>query len=131
MKGRIMKRINSEKAPKAIGPYVHATSADNILITSGQIGLDASTNELKAEFADQVKQALDNLEQVLLAGHSDLAHVLKATVYLTDMGKFAEFNTIYADKFGESYPARTAIQVSALPLGAQVEIEAIAERKVL
>jgi len=124
-----MQRIISNKAPDAIGPYIHATSSNNLIFTSGQIGLDPATGKLVSGFEAQAKQVLDNLKNVLEASDSDFDHVLKTTIYLDDMDNFSKVNGIYQTYFNDSYPARTAIEVAKLPLEAMIEIEAIAETK--
>lgn len=122
-----MQRIISDQAPDAIGPYIHATQSNNLVFTSGQIGLDPKTNKLVEGISNQTKQVMDNLANVLETAGSDFDHVLKATVYLADMNNFQAFNKIYQDYFNDSYPARTAIEISKLPMDASIEIEMIAE----
>lgn len=124
-----MKRIVSNKITAAIGPYVHATISSNLVITSGQIGIDVASGKLGETFVEQAKLALKNLQTLVEDSGSDLAHVLKCTVYLTDMTNFAEFNGLYQTAFGDNYPARTAIAIAELPMKSQIEIEAIAELK--
>ncbi|MBU1708056.1 RidA family protein [bacterium] len=125
-----MKReiISTIKAPQAIGPYSQAVKAKGtFLFTAGQIPLDPATGEIVGKTAaEQAEQALKNLQAVLEAGESDLAHVVKVTVFLQDMNDFASVNEVYARFFPENPPARSAFQVGALPKGALIEIECIA-----
>ena len=116
-------------APAAIGPYSHATSLGDLVFCSGQIPLDPAHGRLVGDAVDeQTRQVLANLKAVLEAAGSGLDHVLKATVFLTDMGDFPIVNALYAEAFGDHRPARSTIQVAALPAQAKVEIEAIAAR---
>ena len=119
--------IKTDKAPAAIGPYSQALKMQGLVFCSGQVPLDPQTGTIVgATVAEQTHQALLNLSQVLEAAGSSLNRVLKTTVFITDMGKFAELNEVYSQYFTECPPARSAIQVEALPKGALVEIEAIA-----
>jgi 2-iminobutanoate/2-iminopropanoate deaminase len=119
--------ITTPGAPKAIGPYSQAVKAGNVLYTSGQIPLDPVTNEmLTGPFDAQVRRVFDNLAAVLAAAGTDFAHVVKATVYLTNLANFQELNTIYAEYFGDHKPARSTVGVAQLPKGAPVEIDLIA-----
>ncbi|MCS6109142.1 hypothetical protein DWV12_17785 [Clostridium botulinum] len=122
-----MQRIISNKAPDAIGPYIHATESNGLIFTSGQIGLDPQTNKLVEGFENQTKQALTNLKNVLETADSDFDHVLKTTIYLANIDDFSKVNDIYKNYFNDSYPARTAFEVANLPINALIEIEAIAE----
>jgi 2-iminobutanoate/2-iminopropanoate deaminase len=116
-------------APAAIGPYAQAWANAELIFCSGQIALDPQTGELVGgSTREQTNRVLNNLAAVLRAGGSDLRHVLKTTVYLTDLGDFAEMNAAYAEAFGGHAPARATVQVSALPRGAKVEIDCIATR---
>ncbi|GEO47378.1 Rid family detoxifying hydrolase [Companilactobacillus kimchii] len=124
-----MERITSNSAPDAIGPYVHATRSENIIFTSGQIGLNPQTSKLAEGIEEQAKQTLENLENILESSSSDFEHVLKATIYLDDLDNFSKVNSIYQNYFNENFSARSAIEVSKLPMGAKVEIELIAETK--
>ncbi|AKP02636.1 RidA family protein [Companilactobacillus pabuli] len=124
-----MQRIISNQAPDAIGPYIHATQFNNLIFTSGQIGLDPKTNKVVEGISNQSKQVMDNLASILETADSDLDHVLKATVYLSNMNNFQTFNKIYQNYFNDSYPARTAIEISKLPMDALIEIEMVAEIK--
>ncbi len=123
--------IATTDAPAAIGPYSQAIRTGDTLYTSGQIPIDPSTGELVAGAIDvQTTRALDNLKAVLAAASLDFAHVVKTTVFLKDMADFAAMNAIYATYFapeGVVAPARSTVQVAALPKGALVEIECIAK----
>ncbi len=122
-----MKPIRSQAAPAPIGPYSQAVRAGKELFCSGQIALDPATGELSgANAAEQAEQALRNLRAVLQAAGMDFANVVKTTIYLVTMDDFASVNTVYAQHFGESKPARTTVAVSGLPKGGLVEIDAIA-----
>ncbi|HEY0156861.1 MAG TPA: RidA family protein [Thermoanaerobaculia bacterium] len=122
-----MDYVATPDAPQAIGPYSQAVKANGLVFTSGQIALDPATgNVVEGSFADQVHRVFRNLEAVLKEAGSGFDRVLRATVYLTDMGNFQTLNTIYAEYFGEHKPARTTIEASALPKGGAVEIDLIA-----
>ena len=119
--------ITSDKAPKAIGPYSVAVRSGNLVFTSGQLGLEPQTGNLvPGGIEAETRQALTNLQHVLAAAGSGMEAVLKTTVFLKDMADFAKMNAIYAEFFQENPPARSAVQVAALPKGGLVEIEAIA-----
>lgn len=124
-----MERITSNNAPAAIGPYVHATKSANIIFTSGQIGLKPQTSELFEGIEEQAKQTLENLKNILESSNSDFEHVLKATIYLDNLDNFSKVNSIYKNYFSEEFSARSAVEVSKLPMGAKVEIELVAETK--
>jgi 2-iminobutanoate/2-iminopropanoate deaminase len=118
---------HSDAAPRAIGPYSQAVSDGQLLYTSGQVGLDPATGELVAGgFEAEARRVFANLGAVLAAGGCTFADVLRATVYLADLGDFARLNALYAEAFGEHKPARSTVQVAALPKGARVEIDLIA-----
>jgi len=121
------KVVRTDSAPGAIGPYSQAIAAGGFLFVSGQIPLDPGTGRLvEGGIAEQAERVLENLKAVLQAGGAGMGAVVKATVYLTDMEEFARMNEVYARYFGSEAPARCAVQVSALPKGAKVEIDAIA-----
>jgi len=122
-----MEVITSKDAPKAIGPYSQAIKMGNFIYTSGQIGLSPVTNTLAGDdIVSQTRQALDNLKAVLTEAGSDMAHVVKVTVYLKDLNDYGKVNDIYKDYFPEIKPARSAVQVARLPKDALVEIECVA-----
>ena len=122
------KIISTDQAPAEIGTYSQAVQVTNATLTfiSGQIPLDSTSGELvSTDFADQTHQVFKNLQAVAAASGASLADAVKLTVYLTDLANFATVNEIMARYIEVPYPARAAIQVSALPKGAQVEIDAI------
>ena len=122
-----MDYVATDGAPKAIGPYSQAVKHHGIVYTSGQISLDPATGNLvEGDFAAQAHRVFRNLEAVLQAAGSSFDRVLKATVYLTDLANFQTLNAIYAENFGEHKPARTTVEVKALPKGAALEIDLIA-----
>lgn len=122
-----LSKIETGTAPAAIGPYSQAVKAGGVLYCSGQVPLVPGTGELVAGGIEaQTRQSLDNLQQVLSAAGVDFNSVVKTTIYLTDLGNFAVVNEIYTSYCGEIPPARVTVQVSALPKGALVEIDAIA-----
>lgn len=121
-----MQIISTEQAPMAIGPYSQAIVIDGWIHTSGQIPLTATGEKLGGDIAAQTEQVFDNLEAVLAAGRSALARVVSVNVYMTDLGEFAQMNEVFARRFGAHRPARSTVQVAALPTGARVEIAAIA-----
>jgi 2-iminobutanoate/2-iminopropanoate deaminase len=116
-----------EGGAKPLAPYSPAIRYGNLLFTAGQIGLDPESQKLVGGgVADQAKQAMENLGKILEAAGVGFNHLLKVTVFLTDINDYAAVNTVYGEYFDESPPARSAVQVSALPAGAAVEIEAVA-----
>jgi 2-iminobutanoate/2-iminopropanoate deaminase len=120
--------IATEEAPAAVGPYSQGVRAGNFVFTAGQLGIVPGTKAFAGpDIEAQTHQALENLKAVLEAGGSCLKHVVKTTVFLADIGDFSRMNAVYAEFFPEGPPARSAVQVAALPLGGQVEIEAVAE----
>ena len=121
------KAIESKEAPAAIGPYSQAIRAGGMVYVSGMLGIDPADGNLKATFTEQAEQALKNLSAVLKEAGTDTGSVVKTTVFLTDMGAFGAVNEIYARYFTAPFPARSCVQVSALPKGGLFEIEAIAE----
>lgn len=120
------KTISAQNAPAAVGPYCHAKLAGNTLYTSGQLGLIPATGELPQGVEAQAAQAMDNLKAVLEAAGMSCADVVKTTVFLADMKDFAAINSIYAKYFPGDAPARSCVQVAALPKGGLFEIEAVA-----
>ena len=120
--------IATDQAPAAIGPYSQAIALGNLVFCSGQLGLDPTTGELAGGVEAQADRALRNLGAVLAAAGSDLGRVVKTTIFLADIADFADVNAVYARHFQEPYPARSTFAVGALPRGARIEIEAIAER---
>ena len=121
------KIIATTKAPAAIGPYSQAIKIDNFLYTSGQISLDAETMEMVTGSIEiETEKVLQNLEAILMEDGLNLNHVIKTTVYLSDLGDFSKMNQVYENFFSSNKPARACVQVAALPKGAKVEIDAIA-----
>lgn len=121
------KVIHTETAPAAVGPYSQAISTGDIVFTAGQIPIDpADGNMIDGDIAAQTEQVLKNLTAILEAAGTGLGHVVKTTVFLQDMADFVAMNVVYAQFFSDTAPARSTVAVAALPLGAQVEIEAIA-----
>jgi len=118
--------VKAPAAPAAVGPYSHAVRAGGLLFCSGQIPLDPATGEIVgADAADQARRCLENLQAVCEAAGTALERALRTTVYMVDLGAFAEVNAVYASFFAHDPPARVAIGVAALPKGAYVEIDAI------
>lgn len=122
--------IQTIAAPAAIGPYSQAIAEGKLLFTSGQIPIDPATGELRnGDIASAAQQVLENLRAVLVAGGAGMNSVLKTTVFLKDMRDFQAFNAVYAEFFTDPFPARSCVQVAALPKDALVEIEAVAVRR--
>jgi 2-iminobutanoate/2-iminopropanoate deaminase len=118
--------VTASGAPAAIGPYVHAIRAGGLLFCSGQIPLDARTGDLVGTTpADQAGRCLENLAAVCAAAGTSLGNAVRVTIYTTEMSAFASINEVYGSFFESSPPARVAIGVSALPRGAQVEMDAV------
>ena len=119
--------INTDKAPQAIGPYSQAIKANGFIFVSGQIPLDYKTGEfVEGKIAEQTKQCLENLKEILAQAGVDFSAVVKTGVFLADMNDFAAVNEVYAQYFSKECPARACVEVSKLPKGALVEIELIA-----
>ena len=122
------KQITTAAAPAALGPYSQGIVADGFFFASGQVPIDPATGELAGETVEaQARQVFANLEQVLAAAGCGFADVLKTTVFLTDFANFAEVNSIYAEYFVEPFPARSCVQIAALPRGSLLEVELIAK----
>jgi 2-iminobutanoate/2-iminopropanoate deaminase len=121
--------ISTAGAPKAIGPYSQAVRMGNLVFCSGQIALDPERGTLvgDGDIRAQTKRVMENLRAVLEAAGSSLGRVVKTTIFLTDLAEFAAMNEVYAEFFPAAPPARATVQVSALPRGARLEIDAIAE----
>jgi len=120
--------VSTDKAPAAVGPYSQAVRVGDLIFTAGQLGIVPGTKKFAGpDIQAQTRQALENLKAILEAAGSCMQHVVKATVFLQDIGEFAQMNEVYAEFFPENPPARSAVQVAALPLGARVEIEVVAE----
>jgi len=125
-----MNIIQTPDAPKAIGPYSQAVVEGALVFTAGQLPIDPVTGEVRTgDIAAAARQALSNLRAVLVAAGADMTTVLKTTVFLKDMRDFPVFNGVYAEFFKEPFPARSCVQVAALPKDALIEIEAVATRR--
>ena len=122
------KAINGTGVAPAIGPYSAAIASGDLLFCSGQLGMDPATGELRDGVTAQAEQALVNLRALLAAAGFGVEHVVKCTIFLTNLADFATVNEIYGRTFSEPYPARSTVQVAGLPKGGLVEIEAIAQR---
>ncbi|OQB23370.1 MAG: Enamine/imine deaminase [Firmicutes bacterium ADurb.Bin182] len=120
------KIVKAENAPAALGPYSHAVCAGQFIFTSGQLGMDPATGKLAQGVEEQARLALTNLEIILKSAGATLKDVVKTTIFVQDLKDFAAVNKIYGDIFGDMYPARSCVQVAALPAGGLVEIEAVA-----
>ena len=121
------KSVNTTKAPEAIGPYSQAIRIGDFLYTSGQISLDPKTMEMiTGNIELETEKVLQNIEAILSAEGLNFGHVIKTTVYLTDLSEFTRMNQVYEKFFSNTKPARACVQVAALPKGAKVEIDAIA-----
>ena len=122
--------LKTEKAPKALGPYSQGIKTGNMIFLSGQLGLDPVTNEFaEGGVAEQTRQSLTNLKNILESAASSMDHVVKTTVFLKDMNDFQAMNAVYNEFFDTEPPARSTVQVAALPKHGLVEIEAIATRE--
>ncbi len=118
--------IQTQHAPAAIGPYSQAIRAGNLLFASGQLGLDPQSGKLQEGVEAQARQALTNIQAVLQSAGSSINRVVKTTIFLADINDFAKVNAIYGEVFQQEPPARSTVQVAALPLGGLVEIEIVA-----
>ena len=124
-----MQAIHTDNAPAAIGPYSQAIEVNGFVFASGQIPLDPKTGTfVEGGIKEQTRQALTNASSILKAAGTDLAHVVKTTVYLDSMDDFAAMNEVYAEFFSHPFPARSAVAVKKLPKGALVEVEGLAAK---
>ena len=121
-----MTRVTTDNAPAAIGPYSQAIKANGFIFTSGQIPLTPDGKLVEGDIHEQTRQVLTNLNAVLEAAGSSLEHIVKTTIYLTNMDDFIAVNTVYAEFFAGAYPARSTVAVKTLPKNVQIEIDAIA-----
>ena len=127
-----MKVISTTKAPAAIGPYSQAIEVNGFVYASGQLPIDPTTGQFpEGGIKEQTRQSLTNAQNILKEAGTDLSHVVKTTVYLSDIANFAPMNEVYAEFFTEPYPARSAVAVKDLPKGALVEIEVLAVKEQL
>ena len=125
-----IKKINTEKAPKAIGPYVQANKVGELIFCSGQLGINPETGKLvDGGVLEEAKQVFKNIQAILEEAGSSMNHVVKTLVLLKDIADFAVVNKVYAEQFNDVLPARSAFQVAALPLNGNIEIEVIAVAK--
>ena len=123
-----LRPIATSMAPAAVGPYSQAIETDGFLFCSGQIPIDPATGTLvSGGITEQAEQVFKNLSGVLIAGGSDLGHVVKSSVFLVDLAHFKEMNEVYTRHFGNHKPARSTIQVAALPMGSLIEVEVVAQ----
>lgn len=122
----MQKHINTEAAPKPIGPYSQAVNFRRLIFTSGQVALNADGVIATDDIKEQTKIVIGNLRNILKEGNSSLANVIKTTVFLKDMNDFTAMNEVYNEFFGKTLPARSTVEVSRLPKDAKVEIEVIA-----
>ena len=119
--------ISTTEAPGAVGPYSQAVATAGMVFTAGQIPINPSSGKIEAEtIEDQTRQVLRNIDGLLRASGSGLNRIVKMTVFMTDLGDFQKMNGVYAEFFPSDPPARSAVQVVALPLGVQIEMEAVA-----
>lgn len=123
------KIINTSAAPAPIGPYNQATQFGNMLFVSGQIPMDPATGEIVTSgIQDETRKVLENVQAILTEAGMDFSHVLKSTIFITDMGQFAHINEVYGQFFTANEPARETVQVAGLPRGVNVEISVIAAK---
>ena len=118
--------VEPKNAPKPVGPYSHAVRVGDLLFCSGQIPLNKEGNIVEGGVPEQTRQVLENVKAILQDQSLRFENVVKATVFMTNLGEFAEMNKVYGEYFTGNYPARSTVQVAALPKGARVEIEVIA-----
>ena len=119
-------KINTENAPKAIGPYSQGIKCGNLIFTSGQLPIDTKSGELKTDVKEATRQSIENIKAILEEGGSSLDNVVKVVIYLKDLGDFLIVNEVYSEYFGKNSPARSCVQVAKLPMDAVIEIEVIA-----
>ncbi len=120
------KALSTSEAPAAVGPYSQAVRNESLLFISGQLPINPLTNEMPAGIQEQTHRVMENIRAILRAAQLDFSHILKTTVYLSDMEHYQEFNKTYESFFGRTPPARACVQVGRLPKDALVEIEVIA-----
>jgi len=123
------KEISAIKAPKAIGPYSQGIDTGAFIFTSGQIPINPETGKIESiKIAEQTRQVLENLKNIIISSGSDMAKIVKTTLFIKDMDDFPVINEIYSEYFKKPYPARACVEVSRLPKNALIEIEAIATK---
>lgn len=125
----MLKKVQTDQAPAAIGPYSQAIECGEWIFTSGQIPLQADGNLVEADIEKQTHQVLKNVQAVLEAAGSDLNHVIKTTIFIKDMNQFAQINDIYAQYFQDHQPARSCVEVARLPKDVLIEMEVVARKK--
>ena len=126
----MINRIKTNQAPKAIGTYSQGSTIGDLVFTSGQIAIDPASGDLVIDnFKDEVLQVLNNLNAVLEAGGSSINHIIKLTVFIKDISNFQILNNVFSSYFNDNYPSRSVVEVSDLPLGVNLEIEAIGKIK--
>ncbi len=124
-----MKVISTTKAPAAIGPYSQALITDDIMFVSGQIPVNPQTGNIAETIEEQTAQSLSNIKNILEENGMTMANVIKTSVFLADLADFAQMNDVYASYFEAPYPARSCVEVAAIPKGCKVEIECIAVKE--
>ena len=124
----MIKKISTTNAPAAIGPYSQALDLGNMVFVSGQIPIDPTTGLMADTIEEQAKQSLTNLKNILAEAGLGMENVVKTVVFLADLNDFAAVNAVYESFFADPFPARSCVQVAAIPKGAKVEIECIAQR---
>lgn len=124
-----MKLISTEQAPAAIGPYSQALDLGNLVYLSGQIPVNPTTGVIPESIEEQTKQSMENVSAILQEAGLTLSNVVKTTIFLSDLADFAAMNAVYESFLAKPYPARSCVQVAAIPKGAKVEIECIAVRE--
>lgn len=122
-----MREIKTSAAPEAIGPYSQAVTVNNIVYTSGQIPVNPVSGAIPEGIEAQAKQVFENIKNLLIASGTSINNVIKTTVFIKNIQDFPVVNSVYAEYFTEPYPARSCVEVSALPKGVLIEVEAIAE----
>ena len=123
-----MNVISTSSAPAAIGPYSQALDLDDLVFVSGQLPVDPATGAMADTVEAQAAQSLANIRAILAEAGLTMAHVVKTVIFLADINDFAAVNAVYAEAFAQPYPARSCVQVAAIPKGAKLEIECIAKR---
>jgi len=127
VKRLVKQEIQTDKAPKPVGPYSQAIKVNGFLFISGQIPLDPETNRMiEGDFKTKARRILENIRQIVESAGGSMDSIVKITVYLTDISKFAELNDVYKEYFNPPYPSRSVVEVKGLPKGSEIEIEAIA-----
>lgn len=121
-----MQTINSANAPAALGPYSHAVKANGFLFVSGQLPINPASNEIPDDISAQTRQAMENILAIVAQAGGTAEHIVKTTIFITNMDEFSKVNEVYATFFSNNFPARATVGISSLARGARVEIDAIA-----